>query len=374
MKTHVQAGFFLVLLQGSVSIPFLHVSLAEAQNAKAEPANLVVQLEGPVKVKRPGWTGYAPVVFGTGLQAGDVVNVGESSRVKVVCSDLTLHEVPAGMGGVPCPSSPGVLHRANGSLIHATRGWPNDGSHPTILTPRKTKLLSPRPMLRWTPVKGAAGYHVVVRAENLFWSTVVSSGTQVGYPENASPLKPGEDYKLIVVASNGATSTEPGLGLGFSLLNSEEAKVVRLEQKQIENLGLPQGPTEFLIAHLYADHTLFAEAIERLEGVSEKFKAAAVQRLLADLYMDVGLARQAEEHYLSSLDLSTAENDQEGQMVVHKALAYIYGQVLGNKETARQQLSEALELAEKLGDDFTASQTRNRLEELKTESKNAMLP
>jgi tetratricopeptide (TPR) repeat protein len=178
-------------------------------------------------------------------------------------------------------------------------------------------------------------------------------------------MKPGVDYKLIVAAGNGAISDEPGIGLGFSLLNSKDAKAVLQEQTQIESLGLPPGPTDFLIAHLYADHGLYAEAIERLEEISQKFKVAAVQKLLGDLFMDIGLPRQAEGRYLSALDLSAVENDEEGQMLVHKALAYIYQQILGNNETASQQLSKALELARKLGDDSTASQAGKQLAEMK---------
>lgn len=365
MIGHVQTRLMLMLLQCGVALPFLHVRFVEAQSPRPEPVNVVVQLEGPAKVKRPGWTGYAPVVFGTGLQSGDLVSLDQGSHAKVVCSDLTLHDVPAGTGGVPCTSPGAVLHRADGSLIHATRGSPNDGSYPMVVLPRRTKLLSAHPTLRWTPVQGVSRYVIEIRGENLLWATEVTAGTQVVYPDTATPMKPGVDYKLIVAAGNGAISDEPGVGLGFSLLSPKDAKAVLQEEKQIESLGLPPGPTDFLIAHLYADHGLYAEAIERLEGISQKFKEAAVQKLLGDLFMDIGLPRQAEGRYLNALDLSATENDEEGQMLVHKALGYIYQQILGNNETASQQLGKALELARKLGDDSTASQAGKQLAEMK---------
>jgi len=253
----------------------------------------------------------------------------------------------------------------DGTEIHATRGSPNDGSYLTVVLPRKTKLLSAHPTLRWTPVKGVSRYGVEIRAENFLWTTQVTAGTQVVYPNTAPPMKPGVDYKLIVVAGNGETSDEPGVGLGFSLLSPEDAKAVLKEQKQIESLGLPPGPTDFLVAHLFTNHGLYAEAIERLEAISQNFKVAAVQKLLGDLFMDIRLPRQAEGRYLNALGLCAAENDQEGQMLIHKALAYIYWQILGNKETASQQLSQALEFARKLGDDLTASQAGQQLAELK---------
>jgi hypothetical protein len=356
--------FLLLLLLGILWVAFPQTRVLEAQ-ATVEPANLIVETDGQVKVKRQGWTAYAPVVFGTGLHVGDLLNRGESSYAKVVCSDLTLHEIPTGIGGVPCSASRMVLRQADGSLINATRGWPNDGSFPVVLSPRKTKLISTHPTLRWIPVKGATAYRVIVRGENLQWTTVVANAAVV-YPENAPRLETGVDYKLVVMANGADSSDEPGLGLGFSVLSAKDKKTVLQEQNQIENLGLPAGPTQFLIARLYADHGLYAEAIERLETTSRTFKAAAVTRLLGDLYMYVGLARQAEGNYLNSLDLSNAENDDEGQMLLHKALAYIYEQILGNRDAAALQLNATLDLAKKLGDDLTASQTGKQLADLKS--------
>lgn len=364
MTQHNLVRFLFVLLQGSLWLPLLQPRWLEAQATGSEPANLIVQIDGQAKVKRQGWAVYAPVVFGTGLQAGDLVHLGESSRAQVVCSDLTLHDVPTGVGGVPCPASRVVLRRTDGSLINATRGWPSDGSFPVVLSPRKTKLISDRPTLRWSPVKGPTAYRVMVRGDGLYWWTVTSA-TGVVYPETAPRLESGVNYKLIVEANDRSSSDESGLGLGFSVLSSKDKKIVFEEQKQIENLGLPAGPTQFLVAHLYADHGLYAEAIERLEMISQTFKAAAVKRLLGDLYMEVGLARQAEGDYLNALDLSRAENDDEGQMLIHKSMAYICEQILGNKETASQHLNATLDLARKLGDDVTASQTEKQLADLK---------
>lgn len=137
------------------------------------------------------------------------------------------------------------------------------------------------------------------------------------------------------------------------------------EGRKIENLGLPVGPTQFLIAHLYATHGLNAEAIHRLEGISNTFKVAAVVRLLGDLYLTIGLPRQAESNYLNSLSLSEDGKDEEGEMLVHLALARIYGQALGNVESANKHLKAALELAGKLGDDYTTIEVGKRLAELR---------
>lgn len=361
----------LVLLQCGASLLFLQSKILGTENDGGQGVNLAVFTEGQVSIKRQGWTSYAPVVFGTSLRRGDLLRLDDSSRAKVVCSDLTLHEVSSGIVGVPCEATRPLLRRPDGSMINATRSWPSDGSFPMVISPRMTRLLSPHPVLRWTPVKGTADYHVIVRGivrgMNFYWSRVYP-GTEVTYPDSAPPLEAGVDYKLIVETSgpnNRSSSEEPGPGLGFAILGSKERKTILEEEGQIESLGLPVGPTQFLIAHLYATHGLNAEAIERLEGVSNTFKVAAVPRLLGDLYLTIGLPRQAESNYLNSLSLSEDGKDEEGEMLVHLALARIYGQALGNVESASKHLNAALELAGKLGDDYTTTEVGKRLAELR---------
>jgi hypothetical protein len=153
-------------------------NLLVAQTESSDPpVNLVVALQGRATLKRQGWTNYAAVTFGTGVQQGDLLNLSESSRAKVVCSDLTLRDVPTGIGAIPCPVSPVVLRDPRGGKILPTRGWPNDGSSPIILSPRKTKLLSPNPTVRWTPVKGATTYHVAIRALDFGWTSESTTET-----------------------------------------------------------------------------------------------------------------------------------------------------------------------------------------------------
>jgi hypothetical protein len=362
----------LLLLQFSPLWLLLQAKLLGAESDAGRAVNLAVFIEGQVSVKRKGWTNYAPVAFGTSLRIGDLLHLDESSRAKVVCSDLTLRDISPGIVGVPCEGAKTLLRRPDGSVINATRSWPSDGSFPLVLSPRKTRLLSAQPVLRWTPVKGTTNYQVIVRGIdgrgiNFYWSRVYS-GTEIRYPDSAPPLEAGVDYKLIVETSgpnSRSSSDEPGLGLGFSVLGSKERKTVLEEEKQIENLGLPAGPTQFLIAHLYATHDLNAEAIQRLEGISNTFKVAAVARLLGDLYLNIGLPRQAETNYLNSLDLSRDGKDEEGQMLVHLALASIYGQTLGNVNSASEHLNATLALANKLGDDYVIGEVGKRLTELK---------
>ena len=356
----------LVFLPGSGSWSLLQAETLDTSGDGSNSLNLAVFVEGQVSVKKKGWTSYTPVVFGTSLRSGDLLRLDNSSHAKVVCSDLTLHDVTTGIVGVPCSVSLPLLQWEDGSTINVTRGSPNDGLSPIVLSPRRTKLLSPYPMLRWTPVPGAGAYSVAVRGPNLISPVQVGVGaTETQYPALAPQLESGVDYKLIVQAGDQNSADEPGPGLGFSILNSKDRKVVEKQQKRIEDMELPNGPTQFLISYLYASRGLNAEAIQRLESVSQTFKVAAVERLLGGLYLRIGLPRQAEGRYLSSLDLSKSEKDEEGEMRDHLALAAIYEQALGNDKSARLHLDAALALAKKVGDDLTVNQAGKMLADLK---------
>jgi len=317
-----------------------------------------------VRIKRPGWANFVTAVFGTVLNSGDLVRVEESATAKIVCTDLTLHDLGAGVGPVPCTTSRSVLRRSDGTLINATRSSPAASDFPIILSPRKTFLLSPRPILRWTPVKGSITYNVIVRGPGLYWTTQIRSTNQVAYPPGAPALKEGVDYKLVVETNGKSSAEEPGFGLGFTLVDSKIRKAVLKAEAQILDLHLPNGPTQFLLANLYSANGLNAEAILKLELVSKMFPAAAISRRLADLYMQVGLSRQAETEYLASVSLSRSTTDEEGEMLTHLALAQIYELRLGNKKAAEEHLESALALAKKIGDESTATWTGKKLIEL----------
>jgi hypothetical protein len=357
----VSLSLFLLAL----AVVVLPLAIAQFGGESSQAANLVVLIQGHAAIKRKNWTGFAPLTFGVNLQTGDLLRMDESSVAKVVCSDLKLRDIGAGTIGTPCTPSQEILRRPDGSLVRPTRTAPSEGSFPIVLSPRRTKLLSERPLLRWTEVKDASTYHLIVRGPELKWTAMVHSKTELQYPDNAPKFEAGQSYKLIVAISDEQNSgNESANGLGFSVLSSKERKVVLGEQKQLESLGLEEGPTQYLIGHLYASHGLNAEAIQRLEAVSKKFMVPATERLLGELYLSVELPRQAEAHYLKSLELSKKEQDDEGQMQSQLALARIYSKVLGNNRAAGEQLEAAIAIAGKVGDDVTIFEARKQLSEL----------
>src|SRR5260370_5427676 len=127
----------------------LPLAIAQFSGESSQAANLVVLIQGHPAIKRETVTGFAPLTFGVNLQTGDLVRMDESSVAKVVCSDLKLRDIGAGTIGTPCTPSQEILRRPDGSLLRPTRTAPSEGSFPIVLSPRRTKLLSERPLPRW---------------------------------------------------------------------------------------------------------------------------------------------------------------------------------------------------------------------------------
>jgi len=323
--------------------------------------NLLVHFEGEVQVRKANWTAYLPASFGMELRRGDLIWTGQQSNATISCSDGSVVIIGSDYEGpIPCP--------------WARSAWPTPippprkeqpSAIPFIISPRMTKVATPNPLLKWNLVSGATKYTVIVRGGGPEWRTDTVA-SEIVYPNDAPPLRPGIAYKLVVIEQSSQRSSEEEQlpGLGFSLLTPEETQAMHKAEAKIRALGLAEAPTRFLIANLYATQGLNAEAIEQLEDLSNTLEEPAVVRSLGDLYLKIGLSRLAEECYLQALELSRRANDVEGQALAQNGLGLVYAG-LGNKDYAIQHSQSAMELYQKLGDAQMVKQIQEQLAELR---------
>lgn len=337
------------------------VMVAGAGAERDKGLHMIVAVQGQVEVKRKGGSGFAPASVGMAIRRGDLLRLDGSAQAKVACADLTVHKLPAGqLSGVPCVDARPALLVHEGSLLSPTRAEASE-EIPVVVAPRRTKLLDPHPLLRWAPMPGVSDFKVGVRGPSVEWSKEVHAATSVVYPQDAPALTPGGTYKVTVVAAGRSSEETSEPGLGFMLLDAEEARKVREETERIRALGLTGETTKLLTAHLYASHGLDAEAIELLEESAKEIKVPAVLRSLGDLYARAGLYRLAEERYLKAAQLSKEADDREGQALARQALGILYREAFGLEGEARRAFGEALELFRALGDATAVQQIQERL-------------
>lgn len=320
--------------------------------------HLLVATRGAVLLRRAGWSAPAPTGPGAALRRGDLVSVPPGGLATVACADLTLRELPAGrFSGIPCAVPEKVALVFEGSLLAATRGDEND-ELPMVIGPRRTKLLSPRPVLRWSVPSGAGNVSVAVKGPSLAWQAKPPAGsTSLPYPADAPALQPNANYRVTVTAAGRSSDEAADPGMGFTLLAEPAAAEVRAGVERIGALRLEPDAARLLTAHFMAARGLQAEAIEQLEAAAPAPRSLIT---LGALYQSVGLARLAEARWLQAAKSAATANDVEAQAHAQLALGTIYLDVFGLRDDAARALGEAAALYAKLGDSAGAAQAREK--------------
>jgi hypothetical protein len=311
--------------------------------------------KGTLKVRQGKKFLWVNAAEGMLVRRGYILILDPTARAAVICGDGKKRELAPGMQGCPCtqactPEVCGINY--GGSTIGATRGPDTEtGLFPVIISPRKTLLRTLRPTIRWTPIAGAKGkitYTVTLYGDRMkvIWTKEVISETRLTYPDQEPPLAHGQTYKMVVISEGKSSQQDHSPGLGFTTLTAAQGRVLADEETKRKQLQLPEPPTRFLIANLYAARELYAEAIEQLEDLYTTMKEPAVVRMIGDLYSVIGLNREAEKKYLEALSLTPA-NDLEGLGATQKNLAQVY-ESLGIIDQAIARLAKAKKAYQRL--------------------------
>lgn len=311
------------------------------------------------------------------VRMGDSLILEGETRASVACPDskgeIVIVPLRPGRQGCPCaepcpPEICGIEYK--GSLIKLPRGSDTQNTqYPIVISPRSSLLRNLRPEVRWAPIAGgkAVTYRVTIHSENMraVWSREVDSKTTLAYPDKEPPLAPGRVYKVIVTAQGRSSEEESLPGLGFETLTAEQAGVLEQDEQKRKQLGFSHAETRVLIANLYAAKDLYSEAIEQLDRAFDTTKDPVIARKLGDLYMQIGLNREAEKRYIEALSLLDPD-DLDGVGLTQKNLAAAYEQ-LGIFNHAVARLDAAITAYEQLGDFAAVEELKKRRQILKND-------
>lgn len=314
-----------------------------ATSAVAIIPGLNLLIWGTIELRREAWPQFRVTSAPQRLDATDQVRPAPNKSATILCSDLSSRDVSTGgpyrLDSLCPQSGVQVLPGSEGGFL-PTRGG-SDPLIPYIISPRKTKILTDRPLIRWNPVPDATRYTVqLLDPSGSVWEAEVSEA-EVRYPGNPV-LQPGISYAVVVTADTGVSSGNEGIpGLAFRLLDADAVQRVESSTEEVLQRNLPDGAKVFTLAYAYQNSELFAEAIERLEGIENRDDAtAASHRLLGDLYIQVRLNLLAKDAYLKAVELAQREEDLKTQAEAQAALGEMY-LILQDRDTAIQFLREA---------------------------------
>jgi len=168
-----------------------------------------------------------------------------------------------------------------------TRG--DEDAVPTILAPRNTHILLDGIVFEWQAVPHAKRYKIALLGTDgvsVLWQAMTEA-TELGYPQEAPDLAPGQVYRWEVSAVMPGGQAPASDLAWFAVLPAAGAQRVRDAAKQLaEQLG---ESAALPLAALYADHRLFGLAIEALEQECSLTRAGpAVYAVLGELYAKTG--------------------------------------------------------------------------------------
>lgn len=317
--------------------------------------NRLVRVEGKVWLRRVGWRDFLPAGFGVVVRPGDLLRVAEGSVAAVFCGEASLWEanprlLPADGAehSVPCPAG------------RPPRPWPDvsalrkeqDSDIPYVVQPRNTALLSDRPRLRWHLLPRVDTYTVIVIGDDgKNRPPVQVMGGETAWPEEWPPLEPGATY-VLVVEGGGRRSDESNkqhIGLGFHLLPTQTAETIRAIEAQLRARPLTPTAADFLVAELYLNHELRAEAAMLLEGLVASDGTPAVWLALGRVYLESGLPLEARNAFEQALAAAQSTGEREAEAAAQLGLG-LAARLLDDEAAAEEHLKTARALYERIGD------------------------
>ena len=314
---------------------------------------LIIHSSGEVAIERQNGRIVRPT-GGTPIYPGDKLRTSQNAQLTIQCADLGIKSIAPGENQLNSCLLAKEESKSDCSadLVKCPdRGDDNSWNSPPIpyiISPRRTKLLDSKPILRWNPVAGATSYKLSLRENGakLNWEMTVS-GTEAVYP-GEPPLKPGVRYRLIVEANTGASSETPVVegDTAFRLLEPKQVQGVKDAVGAIGKQVPNENAKKLAIANLYLNTNLIAEAIEILENLQKAgVETPPINRALGDMYLEkLQLVPQAEVYY--SKAINTAKPDD-----IEELTAARYG--LGQVHSAMRNNLEAMKYLRMAKDGYT---------------------
>lgn len=337
----------------------------DARSGGTALPNLLVEVQGEVWLRRAGWKDFLPAGFGVAVFPGDLLRVDAGSVASVFCGDEASWE-----GGPESLSDDGMEHGVPCQAGRPPRPWTDiaalrsedDVSRSYILQPRTTALLSDRPQVRWHEmVAGVPHVITVIADDGKDRAEVEAIGGVMEWPASWSPLEVDATYLLRVCLEGETQEMESTrAGQGFWLLGTGEVEQIQVREERLRIQPLSSTAIDLLVAELYLNHGMRAEAITLLQGLADRDGKPAVWLSLGRVYLEIGVALEARGSFDQALMAAQASGELEAEAEAHVGLGLSI-RILGEDSLARDHFKTALELYEKIGDRETVEEVNQLL-------------
>ena len=156
--------------------------------------------------------------------------------------------------------------------------------------PRNDVLLEKHPAFRWSPIKAAEEYEIVLRngldVDDVIWKDTfrASDASQATYPQERPPLPPGiYQWEIRASEKNGlAARTDTAT---FTIPASEQEDIIRADLARIGSTTRKASLNSLLLISVYIKFGMFAEAEASTNAaLSNTPKDEGLLKLLMEIY------------------------------------------------------------------------------------------
>jgi tetratricopeptide (TPR) repeat protein len=310
-------------------------SQTPAAHRDAELVGVLTGFTGEVTAVVDG--GRVSVVLFQPLLAGTTIDMGEGASATIHCladrllvftgpSQVTIDAARC-EDGEPLPGSSTRLVPGGGRLRvnhnslelegEAREAEGDYGNIPIIVNPRNTNLLESMPTVQWIEVPGAIEYVLELSGPTSFAPVTLKAESLACFAdERTTPyrlcasewgtewqLAAGRRYFLTVSARLGiASPLRRSQRSSLRILDTATATQLQGEISAIKARQLDPVTVDLLLAGLYAEHEVYAQAIPHFERVLAVQPAPVLAVTVGDAYRAIDLQRFAALAYRQALD------------------------------------------------------------------------
>jgi hypothetical protein len=366
----------LVSCLGFILLETLIITSRAIATSESNLAARLVAKTGKVELKREGRTKFSAIDVNTKMYIGDQIRPQKGSRAKLLCPNqknpVSVRTGVASGLRTLCPKWPIVIHRAP---IDELLGG-GDSNIPYLIAPRRTLLLTDKPMFRWNTPVGTKSYQVsLLSASKPLWSINVSK-SPITY-SGKTILQPKFRYSVEVIAQSGQSSKlDNSSEHSFIILHPRERATIQSNVNGIMQLQVSELIKILSLADYYTNYYLPAESRSDYKSVNKDLadedletynlaqegitilewwiqkgnnSSPLVYQTLGNAYTRAGLISLAERSYLKTIQLSQRVEDLEEKAISYYAL----GKLAARRENFQQALTwflEAKQGYQQLGD------------------------
>lgn len=297
MTKDVRAGFVLAI-----------ALLAPAAGWAQEPSAFVTEIDrknGEILIRRAGDSTWEPAKPLHVLRPGDQIEVAGGSTITVVFHGGAAATIKAQSSPYVVPAAVKAARSRTTEITSSLtrfflgkqappvfKAAVTRSTAPTIVGPRETRVMTPRPVFEWEDCDGRSCTIRLLGADSrLLWEEKNLGGRSAVYPARLPALQGGARYIWEL-----ETVGLPPQRTGFDVMTDEEAGRVQKALTDLANAGYSPGTLAVVRGGLLFSEGLFADARRELEEAEQRRPDDPTYAfLLAHVYERVGLTAKARQ-------------------------------------------------------------------------------